>query len=145
LYPFVPIVLAQVLVPAIVCYWQGWTWIWWVLAIAVGIVVLLLGFRRIDLDAQGITFVPFIPLLGEQRFGWSDLGVFEWRRSWGSRYRTLQAPIMSGRSLSALVLFRSSNVIIPSSYGTSPFAPMWGGDQPLPLIDSYRATGRATT
>ncbi len=109
----------------------------------IGIIALIGLFltRRIDLDTEGISYVPLLPLSRKQTFRWSEIGPFERstkRRYRGSKDTVLEAPILSG----ARMRFwgsRSSKLILMTNYGTSPLGRGMDADAVLQLVASYRA------
>jgi hypothetical protein len=134
--------LAPVIPLALFAYFAGaWHWWVWVLGV-VAVLMLLLAPRRIDLDSQGITYVPLVSLRRTQNFRWSDIGPFERKTGW--KYRNapaaiLTAPLLSGLSFSALRVFRSSKLTLSSSFGQSPFGGGSKADALLALVNSYRS------
>jgi hypothetical protein len=98
--------------------------------------------RRIDLDSQGLTYVPLNPLQRKQNFGWSDLGPVERNTSWwysSSPYAILQAPILSGRSFRVMGVFRSRKLSLSAMWAGSPRGSALGAEALLSLLDTYRS------
>src|SRR4051794_40845131 len=73
----------------------GFSLFWWLVA----------GTRRIDLDSEGLTLIPLVPLRRKQSFKWAELGSFEQNTSWKysrSPRGILQAPVIGARPLNGM-------------------------------------------
>jgi len=119
-------------------------YIWSAFAVAWGFSVfwwIFVGTRRIDLDAEGLTLIPFVPLRRRQRFRWSEVGTFEQLTGWKysrSPRGILQASIIGARPVSAMGgLYRSWTLKLPAWLAPSPTAPALGADALRALLNSY--------
>ena len=66
MYPSLLAMLVPILMFGLLAMFRGDAWIWWLIGICV-VIALPLVPRRVDLDAQGITYIPLIPLTRDQR------------------------------------------------------------------------------
>ena len=106
------------------------------------VVVLPVVHRRLDLDSQGISFVPLIPLRRTQTFQWSEVGSFERKTGWlyrGAPSPVYEAPIFSGRKFCVFWIWRSSKLGLSGAYAASPFGRSLDADALLALVASYRS------
>ena len=148
--PLLPMLLSGVVSVAgavfVMIHYYGGGWRLWLLAIFVGSAVLYLP-RRIDLDAQGITCIPLIPLWRKQSFRWSDIGTpFERNTGWTYRrvYRRsgntiLQAPILYGKPYRVMGVFPSRKLTLSPLVATSLRGSPLGEEALLFLLDSYES------
>jgi hypothetical protein len=122
--------------------------VWLVLVVAVGLVSglfwwLFYGIRRVDLDGEGITYIPLLSLRRTQSFKWSEIGNFE-VKTFGSHIhsptaRSLQAPIWEGRSSRVMSLLPRSTLILPTLFARRPGAAAMSANELLSLVNSYRS------
>lgn len=111
-------------------------------AAAVGLGIgLLVGIRRIDLDAQGVTLVPLFPLRRKQTFRWSDLGTFyrNTSRMYAMSPAMLQAAILAGKPYRVMGVYQKWNLTIPAILAPTRLGSALGADTMFALLDSYRS------
>jgi hypothetical protein len=121
--------------------------IWFLFAgsLAFGLVNLLFVVTgRIDLDGQGISFIPLNPLRRAQSFGWSDIGDFQEKRVWDSlserRRAVLQAPIRGDQPFRGMFgLSQSFTLTVSTTFAPSRLGRPMGASGLRSLLDSYRS------
>jgi hypothetical protein len=91
--------------------------------------------RRIDLDTDGITLVPLLPLLRAQSLSFSALGRFEARKS---RPPAVSAPVDPGATFRLAGLFRRSRLTIRAVYDTAFADCVLGAAELRDLFEDYR-------
>jgi hypothetical protein len=117
---------------------RGWVTGAIVLAVAIALASVFVT-RRIDLDTDGITLVPLLPLLRAQHVSFAALGRFEARQS----PPAVSAPLGPGATFRVGSLFRRSRLTIHAFYDTA------FGDGVLPaaalrdLFEDYRGAASA--
>src|SRR5206468_3531307 len=86
-YPAAPLLFAVLIPIVVVSFFELGPWS--LLMFGIILLIGLLLVRRIDIDAQGISYVPLLPLSRKQSFRWSEVGSFERSTRWmyrGSKY-----------------------------------------------------------
>jgi hypothetical protein len=114
-----------VVAAAVIGLTRGWLAGAIVLAVALALASVFVT-RRIDLDTDGITLVPLLPLLRPQHVSFAALGRFEARQS---RPPAVSAPLEPGATFRVGGLFRRSRLTIHAVYDTA------FGDGVLPAAD----------
>jgi hypothetical protein len=108
----IPVLLGAALVGVVFGVTRGW-----IVAIGgLGLAVVLGAItttRRIDVDGDGLTFVPLLPFMPTQRVSFNALGPFAIRRA---RYTGVYAPLDASATYRLGGVFQRGEVVIGSSF-----------------------------
>jgi hypothetical protein len=118
---------------------RGWLTGAIVLAVAVALASLFVT-RRIDLDTDGITLVPLLPVLRAQSLPFGALGSFETRES---RPPTVSAPVDPSATFRLAGLFRRSRLSIRAVYDTAFADGVLGAAELRDIFEGYRGSATA--
>jgi hypothetical protein len=113
-------------------HWGMW------LPVAVVVVALVVGIRRIDIEGSTLTIVPLLPLFPAQQFRFADLGPFSRKSVPKSPRDGLQSLISDGRSFRAANLWPRRKLSFTAVYGPSVWARSLTCDELLVLVEAYR-------
>jgi hypothetical protein len=98
----------------------------WLVLVGIGIGLLLVVaaiHRRIDVDQDGLTFVPLLPIVPMQHVPFAAMGPFTSTSPAGARGVSdyLRAELAPGMSLRACGLFPVAHVSVGSGYGRASY------------------------
>ena len=108
----IPAFLGAALVILVLGFTRGWI----VVIVGLGLAVVLGAVtttRRIDVDRDGLTFVPLLPVMPTQQVSFDTLGPFAIRRG---RYTGVYAPLDASATYRLGGVFRRGEVVIGPSF-----------------------------
>jgi hypothetical protein len=108
----IPAFFGAALILAVFGFTKGWIFVIGGLALA-AVVGSVTTTRRIDIDRDGVTFVPLLPGMPTQRVSFGALGPFAIRRG---RYTGVYAPLDANATYRLGGVFRRGEVVIGPSF-----------------------------
>ncbi|HEX4519369.1 MAG TPA: hypothetical protein VH063_07290 [Gaiellaceae bacterium] len=121
-------------------YFRAGLWFVYALAVLLLLICLVTGRRRVQLDRDGVTVVPLLPLR-PRHFPWSSLGPFAQKRVRG--VTTFKAPALDPSAVSAARLFPRSGLTLQAVYGPGWLAAALPPAELGLLLESYRSGTRS--